>query len=138
MLISPPEADDRRSFLVLILLSLATSGMAALLRPNLISLPEAVPPGKATISCSIDEFGRYQGTPIAETGRISPTKVILNTSSREFLLACPGIGSSTADAILRERNCASFSSWDDVKTRVPGMGSAKIAVLQTAGVTIGP
>ncbi|MFZ2958991.1 MAG: helix-hairpin-helix domain-containing protein [Candidatus Ozemobacteraceae bacterium] len=138
MLKTSPSAEDRRSFLILILISLAISGMTALLRPSIVSLPEAIPPGNALIKATTDAFGRYEGVPISEGGPISPSKVKLNTSSREFLLACPGIGPSTADNIISERESAPFSSWNDLKARVPGMGPSKIASLQAAGVTIGP
>jgi len=96
----------------------------------------AVAPGRATI-----RDGRGEdpfGTPLAERGPSSPAKVRLNTSSREDLLVCPGIGSATADLILRARAAGPFRDWADLAERVPGMGETRIGRLRQAGVSIGP
>lgn len=133
-----PSAAERRQLLALILTTLAISGFLSLLRPEVLPLAEAVPPGKAVIAVEFDGQGRLAGRPIAETGPISPSKVKLNSSPREWLTACPGIGPAMADALLRERQSGFFTSWDDLRARVPGMGPAKIAGLRDAGVTLGP
>lgn len=133
-----PSAGERRQLLSLILSTLAISGFLSLLRPDIIPFAEAVPPGKAVIAIEFDAKGRLSGHPIAETGPVSPSKVKLNTSPREWLTACPGIGPALADAVIRERQERFFGSWEDLRERVPGMGPAKLAGLREAGVMLGP
>jgi len=135
---SSPTAAERRQLLTLILTTLAIGGFLSLMQPDSLPLAEAVPPGKAVIAVEFDGQGRLAGRPIAETGPISPTRVKLNTSTRDWLTACPGIGPAMADALIRERQQGFFASWDDLRARVPGMGPAKIAGLREAGVTLGP
>jgi competence protein ComEA len=64
--------------------------------------------------------------------------VKINTASREFLLACPGIGPVLADSILEERASGRFRSWDDLHERVSGIGPGKIEVMKKAGVDLDP
>ena len=135
---SAPSAAERRQLLALILVTLAVGILLSLLRPPSLPLAEAVPPGKAIISARLDTLGRLSGTPVAETGPVSPSKVKLNSSPREWLTECPGIGPAMADHLIRERRQSYFSSWEDLLARVPGMGPARIVKLREAGVMLGP
>ena len=111
--------------------------------PYLVSNPEsritnAAPPGLVVFKAYKDANGKWWGEPIAEPGPVSISKVKLNTSPKEWLLECPGIGSVTADLIVRERKKALFSDWEDFRKRISGMGPAKILIMKDAGVTLGP
>ncbi len=56
-------------------------------------------------------------------------KVNVNTASREELMKLPGVGSSTADAIIAERKKGKFKSIQDLK-RISGIGDKKFEKLE--------
>ncbi len=132
-----PTPKERRQILILTLVSMGVT-FILVLWPQVMTPDLAVNPGKATISVREDDQGRLWASEIIETGPISPSKVRINNASREFLLACPGIGPVLANAILQERLGGRFRSWDDLQERVSGLGPAKIEVLKGAGVELDP
>lgn len=67
------------------------------------------------------------GTPDSNTGESS--LVNLNTATKEELQTLPGVGPSTADAIVEERDKKKFSSIEDLM-RVGGIGEKKFEKLK--------
>ncbi|HEU4622767.1 MAG TPA: DUF655 domain-containing protein [Burkholderiaceae bacterium] len=63
--------------------------------------------------------------------------VDLNHASRSDIERMPGVGVTSAERILQERERAGpFASWDDFQQRVPGFRDRKIEALKKFGVTI--
>ncbi len=73
---------------------------------------------------------------VEQAGKDAPDRIIINEASREQLLACPGIGSRTADMIMAERRFAPFADWRDFDDRVKSIGPAKVQAMKEAGVRI--
>ncbi len=59
----------------------------------------------------------------------SDGKVNINTASKEELMKLPGVGASTADAIIAERKKGKFKSIQDLK-RISGIGDKKFEKLE--------
>ncbi|MBI3037918.1 DUF655 domain-containing protein [bacterium] len=133
-----PTKQDTRDFLVLVVFSISATFLFSFFSENSLDFSRAVPPGKALIEARFDQNGQIWGEPLAEYGPISPKNVKINNSSKEFLLACPGIGPAMANRIIEEREKIYFASWEDFEKRVRGIGPSKISELKNAGVTIGP
>ena len=90
-----------------------------------------------TIHVTTDLDGVDRGVVLREDGPLAPSHLRINAAGKEELIGCPGIGTETANRILRERSLRLFSDWDDLEQRVSGIGTAKVARLRQAGVTIG-
>ncbi len=73
---------------------------------------------------------------VEQTGSDSPDRIIINEASRDQLLACPGIGSKTADLIMAERRFAPFADWRDFDDRVKHIGPAKIQAMKEVGIRV--
>ncbi len=58
------------------------------------------------------------------------SKVNINTASKDELMKLPGVGESTAEAILEERKKGKFKSIQDLK-RISGIGDKKFEKLQS-------
>jgi competence protein ComEA len=59
-----------------------------------------------------------------------------NKASEAELDSIKGIGPSTSSKILEERKKASFKDWNDLITRVKGIGEVKAAKFSAEGVTV--
>jgi len=63
--------------------------------------------------------------------------VNINTASYDDLLTIPGVGPITAGSIIAERGQnGTFSSWNDLTTRVSGVGPATVANMQAGGAVL--
>jgi competence protein ComEA len=60
----------------------------------------------------------------------------INTASEAQLEALKGIGPATARKITVERHQSAFRDWEDVKTRVKGIGHARSNQLSAEGLTV--
>lgn len=101
-----------------------------------LHIDEAWPDGPVTITINQPESSNDEKAKISEHHEISANHVILNEATHRQLLACPGIGSKTANLILKERSFARFFDWRDLQTRVKGLGNTTIERLQDAGVRL--
>jgi competence protein ComEA len=77
--------------------------------------------------------GSPRGTIPVGPGLTVGVKLDLNRATAEELAVLPGIGPSLAKKIAEERTAqgGAFSSWDQVD-QVPGIGAAKLEVLQSS------
>ncbi|MDD2807993.1 helix-hairpin-helix domain-containing protein [Rhodoferax sp.] len=60
----------------------------------------------------------------------------LNQASEAELDSIKGVGPGTSSKILAERKKAPFKDWNDVITRVQGIGARKAANFSAEGVTV--
>lgn len=60
----------------------------------------------------------------------------VNRASEAELDAVKGIGPGTSKLIVAERKKAAFKDWEDLISRVKGIGEARAANLSDAGVTV--
>jgi competence protein ComEA len=63
--------------------------------------------------------------------------VDINKATQAELDSVKGIGPSISKAILDERAKGAFKDWDDMVTRVKGIGAGNAANMSEAGLTIG-
>lgn len=103
---------------------------------NNISLNEAVPAGKATITVESLKSPNKGEISVMENGSITPNHVFINTSTLDQLVACPGIGKGIAKRILLERSYGKFADWRDLDDRIKGISKQKIELLKEAGVRL--
>lgn len=59
-----------------------------------------------------------------------------NDATRAQLEQLSGVGVTLADKILIERDKARFAGWDDLRQRVKGLSSKRVAQWQAQGVTV--
>ncbi len=62
--------------------------------------------------------------------------VDVNKASQSELNAVSGIGPATAHKILEERKKGNFKDWDDLITRVKGVGKVNGAKMSASGLTV--
>jgi len=62
--------------------------------------------------------------------------VDVNKASEAELDNIKGIGPATTQLILEQRKTGTFKNWDDLITRVKGIGSARAARLSAEGLTV--
>ncbi len=63
--------------------------------------------------------------------------VDINKASEADLDSIKGIGPTTSKQILSERKKSEFKDWDDLMSRVKGIGEARAAKLSAEGLTVG-
>ena len=63
--------------------------------------------------------------------------VDVNKGSEAELDSIKGIGPATSKQIMTERKKAEFKNWDDLISRVKGLGEKTAAKLSEAGLTVG-
>ena len=73
---------------------------------------------------------------VLEKGKTSPNRVIINQSSYEELLACPGIGKQKATQIVKERENNKFTDWQDFQNRIKGIATNQVDILRDSGVRL--
>ncbi len=100
-----------------------------------VPLQQFIATGDQQLSIRLDQALGSVGR-IEQTGADAPDHIIINEATREQLLACPGVGSKTADLIMAERRFAHFADWRDFDDRVKNIGPAKIQAMKEAGVRI--
>ncbi len=131
------DSVEIRQFGLISLFTITGSLLAWLVQPSIPYLHSALPPAKVVAEVTRDSAGRRFGTVVAENGPWAPRNVVINHADHQALQAIPGIGTSTADAILRERQRGgSFADWADFERRVPGIGATRVAELQRLGVQL--
>jgi competence protein ComEA len=62
--------------------------------------------------------------------------VDINTATQAELEAVKGIGPAMAEKMLAERKKAPFKDWNDVTTRVKGVGDASASKFSQNGLTV--
>jgi len=128
---------DLRQFGLISLFTLVGSLVAWIAQPSLPPLHDAIPPAKIVAEVTRDDAGRRVGRVVEEQGPWAARNVIINLADNEALQAIPGIGTSTAEAILRERQRGGlFLDWADFERRVPGIGLSRVQELQKQGVRL--
>lgn len=100
-----------------------------------VPLQQFIATGDQQLSIRLDQALGTVGR-VEQTGSDAADHIIINEASREQLLACPGIGSKTAELIMTERRFAPFADWRDFDDRVKNIGPAKIQTMKEAGVRI--
>lgn len=125
-------------FRILILIPIMAALIISLKEPEGLRVSDSVMPGAAQIT--IDESGTESDltVEITEFKSTDLSQVSINESSLAELLACPGINTSTAEAIILERKHKPFYDWRDLRDRVKGFGPAKIENLKKLGIKINP
>lgn len=105
--------------------------------PKRIFLKDAVIKGSNHAEISISDDGtNVEILEVEQKGKISPSKVIINDSSLEDLMCCPGIGRQKALAIIEERKISPFYSWKNFQRRIKSISPIQIQILKDAGVRI--
>ncbi len=61
----------------------------------------------------------------------------VNSASEADLIAVKGIGPAKAKSIIENRKKSPFKSWDDLISRIPGIGEKTALNMSKAGVTVG-
>ncbi len=64
-------------------------------------------------------------------------QVDVNKADAAALDSVKGIGPKTSQAILTERGKGEFKDWNDLQTRVKGIGEKSAVKLSAAGLTVG-
>ncbi|HAE37553.1 MAG TPA: hypothetical protein DCG57_02805 [Candidatus Riflebacteria bacterium] len=127
---------NARHFRLLLCLPLILGAWPAIFPPAARHLSHVWPDGPATLVVrQTDDFG-LQLEQVNEHHNLAADRVIINEATHEQLVICPGIGSKTAALIIKERSFGKFYDWRDLKTRVKGISSSKIEILQDAGVKL--
>jgi competence protein ComEA len=62
--------------------------------------------------------------------------VDINKASQPELEAIKGIGPTMSGRMLEERQKSPFTDWNDLRSRVKGVGQANAAKFSTAGLTV--
>lgn len=70
------------------------------------------------------------------TALSSYAAVDVNKATEADLDSIKGVGPATSKQIMAERKKAEFKDWDDLMSRVKGIGSAKAARFSTQGLTV--
>ena len=86
-----------------------------------VPLQQFIATGDQQLSIRLDQALGTVGR-VEQTGSDAADHIIINEASREQLLACPGIGSKTAELIMTERRFAPFADWRDFDDRVKNIG----------------
>jgi len=73
---------------------------------------------------------------LAAPALASPPTIDINKATQAELETVKGIGPSLSARILQAREQATFASWDDLRQRVRGIGTAKAANLSAQGLTV--
>lgn len=100
-----------------------------------VPLQQFIATGDQQLSIKLDQ-ALNSVSRVEQIGAEDPDRIIINEASREQLLACPGIGSKTADLIMVERKFAPFVDWRDFDDRVKNIGPAKIQNMKEAGIRV--
>lgn len=100
-----------------------------------VPLQQFIATGDQQLSIKLDQALKSVSR-VEQTGEDALDHIVINEASREQLLACPGIGSKTADLIMTERRFAPFADWRDFDDRVKNIGPAKIQAMKEAGVRV--
>lgn len=107
------------------------------LAPRRVFIKDAVVSGNNHVEISMaPDSKNIEITAIDQKGKISPSKVIINESTLEELMCCPGIGRQKASAIIEERKLSPFYSWKNFQRRIKGISQIQIEILKDAGVRI--
>ena len=130
--LSPREVFELR---ILCLLPIILGCSIMFFGTDAVPLQQFIATGDQQLSIKLDQALKSVSS-IEQTGADALDRIIINEASREQLLACPGIGSNTADVIITERRFAQFSDWRDFDDRVKNIGPAKIQAMKEAGVRI--
>ncbi len=130
--LSPREVFELR---ILCLLPIILGCSIMFFGTDAVPLQQFIATGDQQLSIKLDQALKSVSS-IEQTGADALDRIIINEASREQLLACPGIGSKTADLIITERRFAQFSDWRDFDDRVKNIGPAKIQAMKEAGVRI--
>lgn len=67
---------------------------------------------------------------------LAMSAVDVNKATEAELDGVKGVGPSTTQMILTERKKAAFKDWDDLITRVKGIGPARATKLSKEGLTV--
>ena len=67
---------------------------------------------------------------------LSFAAVDVNKATEADLDSIKGIGPSTTSRILQERKTSTFKNWQDLITRVPGIGDKRAEKLSQEGLTV--
>lgn len=130
--LSPREAFELR---ILCLLPIILGCSIMFFGTDAVPLQQFIATGDQQLSIKLDQ-ALNSVRRIEQTGADALDRIIINEASREQLLACPGIGSKTADLIITERRFAQFADWRDFDDRVKNIGPAKIQAMKEAGVRV--
>jgi competence protein ComEA len=63
--------------------------------------------------------------------------VEINKATEAELDSIKGVGPATSKLILSERKKSEFKDWEDLKSRVKGIGDARASKLSAEGLTVG-
>lgn len=86
--------------------------------------------GFSTIPGEVYAKSGSKGAVAEETVKAIPVSLDINSADKELLMRLPGIGSKTADAIIKYRTAnGQFKSIDDL-AGVKGIGDKKLAKLK--------
>jgi len=129
---------NARHFRLLVCLPLAFGVWAAIFPPRALHISEAWPDGPVTLVVRETADADLVLKQVNEHHGLAANRIIINEATHEQLMTCPGIGSKTATLIIRERSFGKFYDWRDLKTRVKGLSTMKIELLQDAGVKLNP
>jgi competence protein ComEA len=81
-------------------------------------------------------FKRLLAGFLALMASVSMAAVDVNKASVADLDSIKGIGPGTSAKILEARQQAPFKNWEDLITRVPGIGDKRAAKLSSEGLTV--
>ena len=132
----PLENKDLRQFRILLLLPLLAGFYFQLTASPALNLQDAWPDGATQVTVAKGATGDLEFRELNDNTQKRAGHVIINEATHDELMGCPGIGSKTADLIIKERRHGLFFDWRDLQDRVKSMGTAKIQGLREAGVKL--
>lgn len=107
----------------------AAGGFSSLAAPDAVNLARELVDGEQVIVPTEEQYAQgfsQGGSAVASNAKQGASALVnINTATAEELDSLPGIGNSTAQKIIADRNAnGPFSTIDDLK-RVPGIGEKK-------------
>lgn len=128
--------EEQIHFRILIGIVIICGILYMFFEPTTIPLKDLAVKGENQLDIHLTPDNEIEIVNLSQTGKTKPNRVILNNSSYEDLLCCPGIGPQKAKQIIKEREISLFLDWRDFQDRVNGISSNQVEILKDAGVRL--
>ncbi len=128
--------EEQIHFRILIAIVIICGIIYLISEPATISIKDLAVQGEDQLAIHITPDNEIEIKNLSRTGKTKPNYVIINSSSFEELLVCPGIGEKKAKQIIEEREITPFVDWRDLQDRIKGISSNQVNILKEAGIQI--
>lgn len=128
--------EEQIHFRILIAIVIICGIFYLISEPTTLSLKDLAVQGENQLAIHITSDNEIEIKNPSRTGKTKPNCVIINSSSFEELLVCPGIGEKKAKQIIKEREISPFVDWRDLQDRIKGISPNQIDILKESGIRI--